>query len=528
MLRVLWAALLLVLLPVGAQAAPTRPVEVMLRIQDGGLVARFTLPRPTTKFALAESSPEIRADTWTMATPGLRLADDQVTALDGKPFRHFEILIRPDSVERDRFYPALTRMGPAGWMIYGPYLAAAEGETRLSARLPRGWAALSSAGDGLDLDGFGFVGSAAYVKRGVATVVAPPGTPDWIYQRVLKSANRATAYYTRRLGIGLKRPPLIMMLQRENLSDGYRGDVTPGDVVSLRFNGNAWLTPDEQAGRQIGRFVAHEFFHFWNSNLSDVMGDQPWLHEGAAEYAALLYGLQAGDLTPEEFRSELSDRLTGCVRALPTAPMAQKGPTQGEAVYHCGVVAEWLADLQLRKAGGGRDILDLWAGILPSEQKDYNVAGFRKVAGPGPLDRLMDGSEPDRWPGLFTALEPFGVALTQAEDPASARGSVVMHLLAGVCTGKSYGLYRKDDRFTLDASGGCEAAMGGADIDALDGHSLFSDLPGVLAAVRSDCLAGSAVKVSFQGRPVTEWTCRKPLGPPPVRWTVAASGLPAS
>lgn len=526
MLRACLAILLLALFPAAATAAPARPVEVRLTSGADGLVATFTLPRPTTKFVFAEPSPEIRADTWAMATPGLKLADSEVTAADGKPFGSFQIAIRPDSIERDRIYPALVRMGADGWMIYGPYFKAAEGETRLTARLPKGWVTLSGSGARLDLEGYGFLGSAAYVERGAATVVTPTGTPAWLKAQVLRSANGATSFYSRRLGYGLRRPPLIMMLQRDSLSGGFRGDTTPGDVVSLRFNGKGWLTAEDGAGRRIGRFVAHEFFHFWNKpNGLDIGEAQPWLHEGAAEYAALLYGLQAGDLTEDEFRGELGERLTGCVRALPTAALGLKGPTRGEPVYHCGVVAEWLADLQLRRAGGSRDMLSLWGPILGGDPAGYSVAGFRAAAGPGPLDRLLDGSGPDRWPGLFKALEPFGVALSQAEDPAAARSSAVMQVLAGLCKGKSYGFYRQDDRLVLDASGGCAAAFGGAEVDTLEGQGLFADPLGAYDAVAAACAAGRPVKVGFQGRPVGEWACQAPLPPRPVRWVVEASGL---
>jgi hypothetical protein len=103
-----------------------------------------------------------------------------------------------------------------------------------------------------------------------------------------------------------------------------------------------------------------------------------------------------------------------------------------------------------------------------------------------------------------------------------------MHLLGGLCVNRSYGFYRQDDRLVLDASGGCEAAFGGAEVDTLEGRSLFTDALGAYDAVQAACAAGGAVKVGFQGRPVGEWACKAPLGPRPTLWVVEASGLPAS
>ena len=96
-----------------AQAQQAATVEA--RSAPGGVAVTWRLAEPTTRVAFLNQN--IVRTEWTVTTPGLTLTDG---AVEGEaPFQSFEILIRPDTTERDRGYLALAQIG-SGSILYGP------------------------------------------------------------------------------------------------------------------------------------------------------------------------------------------------------------------------------------------------------------------------------------------------------------------------------------------------------------------------------------------------------------------------
>ena len=119
--------------PVLAQQAAT----IEARSAPGGVAVTWRLAEPTTRVAFLDQN--IVRTEWTMTTPGLTLADG---AVEGKaPFQTFEILITPDTTERDRGYLALARIG-SGNILYGPAVALRGMDAELTARPAAGETAL--------------------------------------------------------------------------------------------------------------------------------------------------------------------------------------------------------------------------------------------------------------------------------------------------------------------------------------------------------------------------------------------------
>ncbi|MEL4402912.1 hypothetical protein AAEJ42_21990, partial [Shewanella algae] len=85
---------------------------------------------------------------------------------------------------------------------------------------------------------------------------------------ILSAAQQAASAYQRRLGMALDAKPTVTIALVPAFKGGFQGDTTDGSVVSLRFFGDGWDTPNPKAASRAVRFVYHEFFHLWNSRLA--------------------------------------------------------------------------------------------------------------------------------------------------------------------------------------------------------------------------------------------------------------------
>lgn len=506
--------------------------KVKVRATPDGLIAAYNLSRPVDRFAFDRSLNDIREEGWTLSA-GLRWDGAAVVAKDGKSFHRFEVQIRPDSKQRDRIYPALTRVGADGWLLYEPYLVGAkrQGMTRLTLVTPRDWTSLPNkrAGSAESGEGFIYMGPAAQVRVGAMTVVAGPEVPAWLLSTIRGRGEALAAYYARRLGVRLPTPPLVIVNYRAGPGGDFRGDVTPGWVVSLRFQGDPWAVEDATAAGGIAGFVGHEYFHFWNGDLfkpRDFDGEA-WLHEGAAEYVSLLAALELGDLDEVGMRAALGRRLTACAGILGERSLAADPPRGGSGVYDCGVVAAWSADLQVRAASSGRrDVVDLWRDVFeatgPARIYDADTFGRRLDAPAGsPWRTLMTGGGgASRWQDLLGAMRRLGVEVDDIRSPVADRARLLFHLMGLSCGEGAVGFFGESDHLKLDGPDSCAPLTNGMVIDSLEGHSLLTDASGAFDAGQSACAAGRAVTLAYRGKAVGSIVCDKPLGPPSPAWTV--------
>lgn len=529
-----WGASALVAV-LGCATAATAQDRVDIRItpEPDGLRAAYSLPRPVERLAFDEQAAIVRQDTW-RAPDDMVLADGVLRRKDGKPFKTFEVRITPDTAPRDRIYPGLTRVG-RGWQVYGPYFRPVDDQPPVVARVarPEGWVvapAKVTDADRISLDAWAFVGPRDYVAQGPATLVASPEIDARLKARIGQAADGAAALYNRRLGARLGAAPTVIVTRVPTFQAGWQGDVS-GSAVSLRFFG-----PDKDASESSGwvaKFVAHEFFHLWNNgDIHSRDGEaEAWLHEGMAEYAALLAGREQGELSDADVQRELSDRLSACAVALSAKGLGGDPPKRGQAVYDCGVVAQWSADLMARSASGGRrDVFDVWRDLFAASRDGdgtYDAAGFLARAGlsseaENPLRLLTAPDVDDRWGRLTTALNGRGARISGARSGPVERRDALFHLEGLVCKGR-FGFYGRDaNEVQLDTGDRCGPLNGDPLVDAVAGHDLVTDALGARDAVAEICAARGEVAFTYQGKPVATVGCTAPLGPRPLAWTVEA------
>jgi hypothetical protein len=528
-----WALVAMLAMGPGAAAIAQDRIDIRITPEPDGLLAVYSLPTPVERLEFDQKAPVVRQDTWRMPDD-MVLAEGVLRRKDGKPFEAFEVRITPDTASRDRSYPALTRVGQ-GWQVYGPYFRPVNDKPPVVAHVtrPRGWVVTSAKAKGADrisLDGWAFVGPSAYVAKGPATLIASPDIDAELKARIARAADGAATFYGHRLGVRLETKPTVIVARVPTFSGTRQGDVS-GGVVSLRFFG-----PDKdnwETSGMVAKFVGHEFFHLWNNRVFQSRDgeNEPWLHEGMAEYAALLAGREQGQLSDAEVREELTDRLNACAFSLRPKGLAGDPPKRGKAVYDCGVMVQWSADLKARSAAKGRrDVFDVWRDLFTASQTGdwtYDAKGFLSQAGQSaspedPLRLLMAPDVDDRWGRLTTALNGLGARIIGARSAPVERTDLLFHLEGLVCDG-GFGFYGGEAKeVKLDTGDRCGPLNGDPLIDAVAGHDVVTDAFGARDAAVEICAAKGDIAFTYRGKLVATVACKTPLPSRPLAWTVEA------
>ena len=519
MLRALSLATVLVLAgaPAAAQTPPPSRIDVVARRTAEGVVVRFELDRPSTRLAFAR--PSVIRDAWRILTPGLTLADGTISA--EAPFDHFEIAISPDVAEVDRTYMGLSRIGE-GRVLYGPGLMIEGIETRLTF-------AADADEIGLPVEnaiqGYAYLGPHSAVTEtthGVA--VAGANMPTALAQRLETGFLRALDAYGTRLDRPLRYRPMLLASIDSPGPAYFRGDVTDGGVISVRFHGDDWLAPRPSEMTGVDLFVLHEAFHLWNGHLADPTdGDTaPWLHEGGAEYAALKTATALELLDADHGHEQLARRLNGCRRALGDRDFDASRLQSGNGPYNCGVVIQWLADLERRQASGGtQDFYTLWRDLITqalAADGGYGVAQFRAAIGAdSAVNVLFDTPGAQRWSVLETRLAALGVTLENRPSDTDLMSSALFHVAARNCK-SSYGFYNNPGALKLDGAD-CGPLSGEPVIDSVEGIDPQSDGRGLFEAIQARCAANLTVRYATRDGRVLEAVCDAPLVEPRV-WAV--------
>lgn len=498
--------------PSVAPAASTSAVVTVTPHEDG-VRAVYELPQATQRLALARSD-ALRRDEWRVVGAGVRLVGDTLVA--DQPRSTFEVVIPPDSQERDRVYPSLHRVG-GGVALYGPALGLEGIDTELVLRPAAGGVAIPEQGAER---GYAWLGPGETVTRGDGfRLVAGESVAPWLVEHVRREAALTLAYYERELERAGRAPTFLVSMQSTR-AGGYRGDASGTAVVSLRFFDPRWNEPDPGAAADLARFVRHEAFHLWNG---DPAPHAPaWLHEGGAEYAAIVAAVDAGALTHEKGLEQVSYHLEHCRAALGERALAS-AQLSGSQIYWCGVALQWIADMEARAGSGGeRDTFAIWRDLLGrGGDLGYSLGDLRAVTG-ATAAAMLDDEGPGRWARLADALAGHGVTIRDAVDDDGWRSATLQHLLAQHCQSGRRGFYTEADFVRLDTPEGCGALTGNPEISLVAGASIIEAPRKAFEAVRGACEAKRTVALTTRAGKSLVVACTQPLEPP-VRWTIVAA-----
>lgn len=522
MLRLAAACALICLSSWPAAAEPPQAIATIhARLTPEGLAADVRLSRAVTRFAFDEAD-VVREGDIEVRTEGLTLSQNAVTA--ARPFQRFSLLIRPARIERDAKYPAFYRLGDGG-VLYAPTLrgAASQWRTDLRFTLARGHATTAA-----NLGGSIYIGPRTAMRPvDGALLIAAPNAPPALLQASAEELSRAMAHFTDALGVRLPRPPVIAIAHTEG-GTSYVGDVTPGPFVSLRFYGGEWAAPSPSARIGISRFIAHEAFHFWNGSLvSNAPGTPSWLHEGGADYAALLSTFQAGALDDAGMNAALGAALNQCRQALNETALDALSFLPNQVRYPCGLIIQWAGDLSVR-AAGGTNVLDVWAAMIATasarEDRSFNVKDFTGAPGmeaaAAAIALLVEQSGAARWDALAQALRALGAEVGSA--PILERQTMLFHLLRQNCTNaSSIGFYTDGGRIRFQEEAACGAFSDVIPIE-IEGGDPFETSPQTYARVQQACAAKQGVAVLLDDGTRLTMACRAPLPDAPLGYAVTS------
>lgn len=495
-----------------------------------------TLDRAVSSFVF-DPGDVVRADSVEILSPGLTFQDDKITG--SAPFRRFNLRLRPVTREYDGKYPVYYTVGSGG-LVFVPAFCGDLTAWRTEVTIRVGRRQVRAPAIGSIAGGYVYVGPATLVRETPElTIVADPEMPRWLIDRSSTDLVSAVRLFTRAIGVKLPRKPVLIV---KNINDGtsFVGDVTPGSVTAIRFHG-AQSGLSEAEIIRIQGFIRHEAFHFWNGGVaSHAEGTPSWLHEGGAEYAALMAGRSSGALNDADVAQHLTSALASCKTALESEgnkPIAKLGFLSSQVRYPCGMILQWAIDLRIRQASGDREtVLDIWGKVIRRAAKKqsaaydlpafYTAAGITDPSHLAPLSLIVDEGGADRWGKLGAAFANLGADVATIATPETRRQTLLLHLLAQNCKGlpkgASYGFSLNGDAIKLQSPAGCGVLAGDPAITAIEGNDLSAISAATYAAAQEQCMSGKGVQVTTGDGRTLIAACAVPLKPAPKGYVVRA------
>ncbi len=465
--------------------------SVMLTPSPEGVTAEYRLAAPTTRVRFADTG-IVRTD-WAVGSPDLTLDAGSVTgevAVD-----RMRLLIRPDSTEDGRGYISLTRLGD-GYVLHAPSLTLQNQTLDLDFSLPEGWTTVPQG----PFDGYIYLGpeSAVTARPGgalhIATAAATP-----VISTLFDTFDVALGFFAEQFG-PLPRSPILSVTRQGTGPSPFRGDVTDSGMISVRLNGDLADSDDRDILVTAGHVAFHETSHLWNGHLAVPAEGSPWLHEGGAEYLALVGAVSTGRIDEDEAREGLAQRLNDCRGAVADRPDVATRISSGSASYACGTVIQWFADMELRRGGEPSGVVAVWRDIIDRARQgrvEYSPADLTAAVGPSSaVMTLLEGAPETRWARVDTALKSLGVGWQNRPSSQSLITATLTHLNRQACPpGASRGFSLRDGYVELGNDATCGPLAGDIAVASVEGHDVLAEAAAMFASVQDRCSRREPVTV---------------------------------
>lgn len=279
---------------------------------------------------------------------------------------------------------------------------------------------------------------------------------------------------------------------------GWHGDTDGHRMMRLQLDRDA-----SRAGSLLNlqQFVAHEAAHWWNAGVFRSDARRAWLHEGHAEWMALLLTHQAGVRTASDVQEALAGAIGRCQAIRDDTPAASLPPGRGAGMdaYECGLALWTLAHLQRAQAGDDplRRLADAHR-LSPGLLTEARFADWADNGPAGPIHTLLLDTHQGfrsgfiqawaahadlRWARRSEELSP-GQRMQQA-------GQLMATLMKADCQGQ-IGFWTLQDAFKLDHVPSCAHLKGGQEVTAIAGVQMLAAPLEAWAAVNAACAAKDA------------------------------------
>ncbi|HTR01094.1 MAG TPA: hypothetical protein VMH83_13935 [Candidatus Acidoferrum sp.] len=540
-----WALLLLILM--APAMAQTTALQLSYQPGQRWVQADYQLPRAVTEFRFEPEYRQQRQSRWQVPGPEWYFDGESLHRTDGKSFTAFSLQLAPDTRFIDRHYIAVETVGVDGWVLYLPALMAAGGTTAVNVKAPGGHvrrfngvtAPLPAAQLALtqpQRDQLLYVGPPQYIEAGTVTIIAGPEIPGWLHDKVKQVTTDVVATLSARFAVTTPVTPTLLLTAAKRWNgSAYKGGTYADGMISFALRGIVLDQPDRQLLDTIVNTAAHESAHLFNGSIwqSAANSNQPWLHEGAAEYmAALLWR------DKQDWPRQAEQHLNNCINRADVRPLnGAQGAVKNGAPYDCGYVLQLVADAAARRHG--KDIFTLWNDIFHGAAKgryttrDFLAAGaayggatFRRLA-----QLLLDKPPQPGSPELQTLLAASGIeVVSRAADQRDGdllRGRALQAVLEGVCLGR-HGFTTLKESLVFDTGNRCGTELANDPVVvAAQNVNLFTDPAAAYEAIRSAC--GKNKPVLFtkaDGTRLAPVRCTVRLAPLPAVYQVRSLGLP--
>lgn len=383
--------------------------------------------------------------------------------------------------------------------------------------LPAEQMTLAAADEGRTAAGLAAVAAHEYVLLGKAEVEALPGGSlihdGSVDATRLGAVRESLARVTERLGraYGVQPTgPWAVVANAPAGMQGFRGDVTAGRMMSLRFEPRP---PQDaaSAGRSVYQFVAHEVTHWWDTGVFRTDGDRPWIQEGHADWMAGLLAHESGQLDASGWRERMDVALNNCQFARGDRPSATlpTGHHRDDDAYACGQVLWLLAQWAQPRSGKPVDVsASLFRGSTAPIDGEA-VARWADGATKGAMHRLL--LDPQQ--GFRSALlRDWGDAIEARElkagetVPNALRGrlgtALMVALMSADCDG-AMSFWTQADHFRVETLPACRGLRGNPNVRRIAGVSPFDDPVGAWQAVRAACTAARPIELATDGEPLS-------------------------
>lgn len=543
---------LVVALGLGTVATSAAAGELLIETEladDGALLVGYTLPagQPALRRLLDN---ETARQVW---RDHVRAAD-ACTEIDGELLRlrtdlgcsRLRVRVAPALLARYATYEPAAPIADTGLLAYSSYYAAAlpghglrwrwlaphGGYVMYQGRVERRAAELKLPAGDVDAllarlaepDAFHAIGGSQYVYLGRAPLIEIPGgvlvrDPRLDEQRLAEIRHMlhlAMHKYGRAYG-RMPNGPVGVVASTAELPR-YRGEVSEGRVMGL------WVTRTPEANRQplnIQRFIAHEAAHWWNQGVYQSAELRPWLHEGHADWLALLL-LREGKLIDDgRTRATIEAALNRClvVRGQRPAATLPTGFRAGDDPYACGMSLMLMAQAQQLQRRPGTAALPLLAELHRGRREPLDARAFAAWAdgGPqGPMRELLDDARLGFADGLVARLAALGLVETLPLDAsaelapalrAPLAGELLRALVAADC-GNEGGFRAQDDgTFKLDGALQCASLRAGLELVRIGPHRLADAPVAAWREVDEACAAGRNINIEYRRGSDTALAC---------------------
>lgn len=517
-------------------------VRVVIEPTAEAVVAHYKFDSPLDSFRVAYPSDEIRDTTWKVLTPNVVREGTLFRSTNGRPIAAIDVEVRPWNELTNATYPCLIRVGEHGLAFFANYFI---GEPSLFATTIEVEQARDRLVEGLPLGGnvwrvdtvargepgkrYIYIGKSGDIVEGTnARFVLPPGVAPKLVERIRTTADSMVKFYTGQFARPLQAKPLFLLaVNSETKGFGVQGEVTNGPAVALRLFGTKWQTFDESADT-LDHLIAHETSHLWNASAERAPA---WMWEGSADLLALDARVAVTNrLSKEGRRKHIESALNDCIGRLLNEPFKGR---RSDATYVCGQTVFWLADAaEKRRSNGRSNVFAIWRRILENAEANGGVYGPDYVlAAIAPdeqakkaISLFLTESGTERWKDLPARVAPLGIKLEAG--PASddvLRTNALFHILNQYCTG-SRGMWEQTDYLRLDTGDRCGPLNGDPDVDALNGHNLFTDMPAAYTAATEACATNGDIVLTRTSSTIkVTAACKKPLDPAPPAFRISAT-----